>query len=75
LNPHTLDFTYLFHRDVDNPDFRLVGEGHQIRPVSPVDGPDQSLHDYESARLKQLMGDVEEVLIEENRRLVEALSD
>jgi hypothetical protein len=74
LRPHMLDFTYLFHRDVDNPDFRLLGEGHQIRPISPIDGPDRSRIDYESVRLKQLMGDAEEVLIDENRRLVDALS-
>jgi hypothetical protein len=73
LRHHTLDFTYLFHRDVDNPDFRLLGEGHQIRPVSPVDEPGRSLHDYEAARLKQLMGEPEEVLIDENSRLANAL--
>jgi hypothetical protein len=69
---HTLDFTYLFHRDVDNPDFRLMGEGHQIRDAS---GRDEALarDDYQAARQKQLRGDAEEVLIDEHRRLVDAL--
>jgi hypothetical protein len=75
VHPHTLDFTYLYHRDVDNPDFRLLGEGHQIRPISPEDGGKQSLDDYESPRLKRLRGEPEEVLVDENQRLVNALSD
>lgn len=75
LQPHALDFNYLYHRDVDNPDFRLLGEGHQIRPISPEDEGKQSLDDYESARLKQLRGKPQEVLIDENQRLVNALSD
>lgn len=74
LHPHTLDFTYLFHRDVDNPDFRLLGEGHQIRPLSPIAGPDESRPDRGSVHLKRLMGEAEEVLIDEDRRLVDALS-
>lgn len=73
LRPHALDFTYLFHRDVDNPDFRLLGEGHQIRPIAAADKPDQSPHDYEAALFKQLVGEPEEVLVDENRRLVNAL--
>lgn len=28
---HSLDFTYLFHSDIDNPDFILMGKGKQIR--------------------------------------------
>jgi len=72
VQAHTLDFTYLFHRDVDNPDFRLMGEGHQIRAAP---GRDEALarDDYQAARLKQLRGDAEEVLIDEHRRLVDAL--
>jgi len=27
VSPHTLDFTYLFVADVDNPDFTVTGEG------------------------------------------------
>ncbi len=70
--PHTLDFTYLFHRDVDNPDFRLMGEGHQIRSVP---GRDEAVarDDQEAALLKQQRGDAEEVLIDEHRRLIDAL--
>jgi hypothetical protein len=69
---HTLDFTYLFHRDVDNPDFRLMGEGHQIRAAP---GRDEALarDEYQAARLKQLRGDAEEVLIDEHQGLVDAL--
>jgi hypothetical protein len=72
VKAHTLDFTYLFNRDVDNPDFRLMGEGHQIRAAP---GRDEALarDDYQAARLKQLRGDAEEVLIDEHRRLVDAL--
>jgi hypothetical protein len=72
VRPHTLDFTYLFHRDVDNPDFRLMGEGHQIRALP---GRDEALmrDDYEAARMKQLRGEAEEVLIDEHGRLADAL--
>lgn len=72
VQSHTLDFTYLFHRDVNNPDFRLMGEGHQIRSVP---GRDEALarDDYQAARLKQLRGDAEEVLIDEHQRLVDAM--
>jgi hypothetical protein len=73
VQPHTLDFTYLFQRDGDNPDFRLMGEGHQIRPLSAADGAGWSPADYESARLKRLIGEEEEVLIDENRRLVDSI--
>lgn len=72
VQAHTLDFTYLFHRDVDNPDFRLMGEGHQIR-AAPGRDDAVARDDYQAARLKQLRGDAQEVLIDEHRRLVDAL--
>ena len=28
---HELDFTYLFHRDIENPDFDALGDGRRIR--------------------------------------------
>jgi hypothetical protein len=31
LTTHTLDFTYLFDRSLDNPDFNVLGEGRRIR--------------------------------------------
>lgn len=71
LQPHSLDFSYLFHRDLDNPDFTLLGEGHQIRHASL----DPSPEDCESGRLKQSKGNPEEVLIDENPRLVTALNN
>ena len=34
LPTHNLDFTYLFGKDTDNPDFELMGEGRRIRTDS-----------------------------------------
>jgi hypothetical protein len=31
ISTHNLDFTYLFHEDVDNPDFEAMGRGRRIR--------------------------------------------
>ena len=31
IREHTLDFTYLFDSSLDNPDYRLLGKGRQIR--------------------------------------------
>lgn len=75
LSPHTLDFTYLFHRGVDNSDFKLMGEGHQIRHLSSYQDSMWSLHDLQAARMKQMRGEAEEMLINENARLVESLKD
>jgi hypothetical protein len=36
LPSHGLDFTYLFHRDIENPDFDVLGDGRRIR-VSSLD--------------------------------------
>jgi len=33
---HILDFTYLFHRSADNPDFTTMGEGRRIREEETV---------------------------------------
>jgi hypothetical protein len=67
ITQHILDFTYLFKRSVDNPDFRLLGEGHQIRDMS-------SENDRWTAYTEKLAkGEPHEVLIEENDLLVKAL--
>jgi hypothetical protein len=67
ITQHILDFTYLFKRGVDNPDFRLLGEGHQIRDMS---GENDRWPAYAEKLAK---GEPHEVLIEENELLVKAL--
>jgi hypothetical protein len=64
--PYTLDFTYLFNRDLDNPDFDRMGEG---RPITSAEGVGYA--DYRAA--KQLMGAETEVQIADVPRLEEAL--
>lgn len=71
IAPHVLDFTYLFKRDVDNPDFRLLGEGHQIRDVTIENNLMSADADY--VRTKAAKGEPLEVLIDENQRLIRAL--
>lgn len=71
ITPHVLDFTYLFNRGVDNPDFRLLGEGHQIRDVTIENNHRHG--DAEYVRAKAAKGEPHEVLIDENQRLVMAL--
>jgi len=71
ITPHVLDFTYLFKRGVDNPDFRLLGEGHQIRHLTGENSRWRA--DSEYVRTKGAKGEPHEVLIEENQRLVMAL--
>lgn len=73
LKPHILDFTYLFHKDVDNPDFNLMGEGHQIRELSAEGGGLPSVEDFQAVRQKHLRGEAEEVLISDSPRLAESL--
>lgn len=73
LKVHLLDFTYLFHKSIANPDFRLMGEGHQIRRIDG-DG-EQTLAFNESVilQLKRLTGEEEEGFISEHPRLRVAL--
>jgi hypothetical protein len=73
LKVHALDFTYLFHKSVDNPDYRLMGEGQQIRRVTGDDDEVPTLNDLDYVRLKRLTGNEEEVLISEHKRLKAAL--
>ena len=72
LRAHQLDFTYLFHKSIDNPDFKLMGEGQQIRSFVSGEGP-PTLDEMSYRQLKTLRGDEEEVSISENERLLRAL--
>jgi hypothetical protein len=73
LKVHSLDFTYLFHKSIANPDFRLMGEGHQIRRIDRAG--EQSLDFNESVilQLKRLTGEEDEGFISEHPRLRVAL--
>ena len=74
LIAHSLDFTYLFHQNIDNPDFRLMGEGHQIRDLT-INGEELlSLRDLYGLGLKRRMDWEEEVLIATQDRLSRILS-
>jgi hypothetical protein len=73
LKAHSLDFTYLFHQNIDNPDFRLMGEGHQIRDLT-INGEELlSPRDLYGLGLKRMMGREEEVLISTQQRLIRIL--
>ena len=71
ITPHLLDFTYLFKRGVDNPDFRLLGEGHQIRDLTMENSLERT--NAEDLQMKVAKGEPHEVLIDENERLLTAL--
>jgi hypothetical protein len=73
LKLHALDFTYLFHKTIDNPDFRLMGEGQQIRRIEGDANTTPTFAEMDDALLKRLTGDEGEVLISEQRRLRIAL--
>jgi hypothetical protein len=64
--PYDLDFTYLFRKDLSNPDFDRMGEGRRIR-LSEV------LSAYESE--KRARGRATEVRIADVPRLQEALKN
>jgi len=68
LKDHSLDFTYLFHKDIDNPDFRLAGEGQQIRGLKGVPEEKRSIS-YD----KRIKGNEQEVPIDTEGRLVNTL--
>jgi hypothetical protein len=73
LKAHSLDFTYLFHQSIDNPDFRLMGEGHQIRALT-INGEELlSVRDLYDLGLKRQMSWEEEVLIGTQERLIRIL--
>lgn len=69
----SLDFTYLFHRDIGNPDFITMGEGQQIR-ADNINLADSSISDPDLHSYKRLLTEEESVPIEENNRLVRALN-
>lgn len=71
ITPHLLDFTYLFKRGVDNPDFRLLGEGQQIRDLTMENSLERT--NAEDLQMKVAKGHPHEVLIDENERLLMAL--
>lgn len=71
ITPHVLDFTYLFKRGVDNPDFRLLGEGHQIRDLTIENSLERA--NAWDLQMKVAKGEPHEVLIDENERLLVAL--
>jgi hypothetical protein len=60
LKIHFLDFTYLFHKSVDNPDFKLMSEGQQIRRIDGEVEEPPTLHNMDYLQLKRLMGEEEE---------------
>lgn len=70
---HLLDFTYLFHKGVENPSYALMGEGQQIRRINEVAGMARPLRDFDSVPIRRLKGHEEEVLINEHERLRAAL--
>jgi len=69
LQPHRLDFTYLFDASVDNPDHERMFIGQQIR-IAPGDTSETSeLAVWKSGKALET-----EVNIEDNTRLVKALA-
>jgi hypothetical protein len=68
--PFFLDFTYLFHKHVANPDFFTVGEGQRIR--AEHSGLDQS-STSQSEGYKMRRGVPESIPIESSQVLLEAL--
>lgn len=71
VSPFILDFTYLFHKHVENPDFFTMGEGERIREANSR-GNEVSLDRSEHYKLKR--GVPESVPIESYKVLLEALS-
>jgi len=70
IEARDLDFTYLFHKDLDNPDHDRMGEGRRIRADErQATGMPNEL--YPAA--KRLRGVETEVLISSAARLREAL--
>jgi hypothetical protein len=70
---HLLDFTYLFHKNTENPAHVLMGEGQQIRSLNVDRREVLPPRDTESMQARQQKGYEEEVLISEHERLRESL--
>jgi hypothetical protein len=73
LKVHSLDFTYLFHKSINNPDFRLIGEGQQIRRVGGDAIEGESFEHVGELLTKRRLGEEDEVLISEHERLQKVL--
>lgn len=69
VKPHTLDFTYLFHREPHNMDFITTGSGRKVRGMGPLPPPTSAVADV-SRRLKAMEL---ELPVEKCDRLVRAL--
>lgn len=70
---YLLDFTYLFHKDTENPAHVLMGEGQKIRSAKVLSGGVSALPDTESDQARQLKGYEDEVLVTDYERLRKAL--
>ena len=72
VEPFMLDFTYLFHKHVNNPDCWTMGEGQRIRAGDEdeiQEYPDNEMDDY-----KQLRGRAQSVPVDHCELLMKALS-
>jgi hypothetical protein len=67
--PFALDFTYLFHKQVDNPDHVTMGEGQRVRTDHVDDSTTGDSEDY-----KRWRSQAESVDIESSELLLKALS-
>jgi hypothetical protein len=74
IKSFSLDFTYLFRRGLDNPDFISMGEGRQVREV-PEEDEELPSSDRDSwFNRKELVANETVVSIEDEGRLSAALS-
>jgi hypothetical protein len=73
LKVHSLDFTYLFHKSINNPDFRLMGEGQQIRRIGGNAIEGESFEHGGELLTKRRLGEEDEVLISDHERLQKVL--
>jgi hypothetical protein len=71
IDPFFLDFSYLFNKDVSNPDYFMMGEGQRIRAdrSAVTQPPADAGEDYKLRR-----GMPESVAIESSELLLEALT-
>ena len=69
----TLDFTYLFHKHIANPDFTTMGEGKQIRADTAVPHERAAAVPL-NAMSRRVLAEPETITISQNQRLMRALS-
>jgi hypothetical protein len=75
IESYSLDFTYLFRRGLDNPDFISMGEGRQVRAVPGKEDEESPSSDSETwSNPKELVANETVVSIEDEGRLSAALS-